>query len=367
MLNRINAGPSSTDDARRATGSPGPISEPRSFADSRDGDADRRALIVIPALNEAEGIATVLEQVLDDEDLADPLVVVADGGSTDGTREVVREISRRNARVRLIDNPNRLQSAGVNRAVDAMAGDRPWLVRVDAHSEYPEHYASSLIDEAVRTGATSVVVSVNTIGQTHFQRAVAAAQNSRLGTGGSLHRNASSGQWVDHGHHGLCRLAAYRAVGGYDETFSHNEDAELDVRLGRQGARIWLTDRVRSNYYPRRTMKALAKQYFNYGRGRARTVLKHHTPLKMRQAAPLAVAPAVAGLALTPIFWAFALPAAAWSLAAIAGGAVLAVSRRDPVLLMSGPAAMTMHLGWSAGFWTELAARAHARMRRPHA
>jgi succinoglycan biosynthesis protein ExoA len=341
------------------------LSEARAFAEPRD--RDRRALIVIPALNEAEGIASVVEQMLGDEHLVDPLVVVADGGSSDGTREVVREISKRNTRVRLLDNPQRLQSAGVNRAVEAMAGDRPWLVRVDAHSEYPKNYASSLIEEAVRTGATSVVVSVNTIGQTQFQRAVAAAQNSPLGTGGSPHRNASSGQWVDHGHHGLCRLADYRAVGGYDETFSHNEDAELDVRLARQGARIWLTDRVRSNYYPRRTVKALAQQYFNYGRGRARTVLKHGTPLKMRQAAPLAVAPAVAALALTPIFWAFALPALAWSLAAVSAGAALALSRRDPVLLMSGPAAMAMHLGWSAGFWTELAARAHARTRRPHA
>ncbi len=317
----------------------------------------KRALIVIPALNEAWVIARVVAQILDDERLVDPLVVVVDGGSTDGTRKIVREISQRDTRVRLLDNPARLQSAGLNLAVATMAGDRPWLVRVDAHSEYPKNYASSLIDEALRTGASSVVVSVNTIGETVFQRAVAAAQNSHLGTGGSPHRNAGGRCWADHGHHGLCDLSAYRRVGGYDESFSHNEDAELDIRLVQSGARIWLTDRVHSNYHPRRTPGALLRQYFNYGRGRARTVLKHRTPLKLRQALPLAIAPAVAGLALAPLFWPCAIPVLAWAAAALTYGAALALRHGDAALLLSGPAAMIMHLGWSTGFWTQLLGR----------
>jgi succinoglycan biosynthesis protein ExoA len=344
------------------------FAEPRTFAEPArrpapapqalsEHEQRKRALIVIPTLNEAWVIARVLAQILDDERLVDPLVVVADGGSTDGTREIVCEISQRDTRVRLLDNPARLQSAGLNRAVAAMAGDRPWLVRVDAHSEYPKNYASCLIDEALRTNASSVVVSVNTVGETVFQRAVAAAQNSRLGTGGSLHRKGGGRRWVDHGHHGLCKLSAYRRVGGYDESFSHNEDAELDIRLARSGARIWLTDRVRSNYHPRRTPRALLRQYFNYGRGRARTVLKHRTPLKLRQALPLAVAPAVASLALAPVFWPFAGPALAWAAVSVTYGAGLAIQQADAALLLSGPAAMIMHLGWSTGFWIQLLSR----------
>ena len=359
---------------REDRGAPRRSPEPRSFAAPAaaaapaarpDAEARRRALIVIPTLNEAWVIEKVLGQILDDDRLVDPLVVVADGGSTDGTRELVGRAAARDPRVQLLDNPARLQSAGVNLAVAARAGDRPWLVRVDAHSEYPKNYVSSLIEEAIRTGATSVVVSVNTIGATAFQRAIAAAQNSRLGAGGSKHRSASAGQWVDHGHHGLCSLAAYRRVGGYDESFSHNEDAELDIRLARSGGRIWLTDRVRSSYHPRRTPGALLRQYFNYGRGRARTVLKHRTPLKLRQALPLAVAPAVAGLALAPILWAFAVPALVWAAAATAGGAVLAARERDPALLLAGPAAMLMHLGWSAGFWAQLLDRRRSRPSSP--
>ena len=312
-------------------------------------DPRRRALIVIPTLNEARVIARVVARVLEDDGLVDPLVVVADGGSSDATREIVHEIARRDPRVRLIDNPGRLQSAGLNLAAAAIAGDRPWLVRVDAHADYPPNYVSSLISEALCTGASSVVVSMDTIGESGFQRAVAAAQNSLLGTGGSAHRMPSEGQWVDHGHHALFDLDAFEAIGGYDETFSHNEDAELDLRLVKQGGRIWLTDKVRIGYFPRRTPGALWKQYFSYGKGRARTVLKHYTPLKLRQAAPLAIAPAVLSAMLSPLYLPFILPALVWALAALSFGVVLAARRRDANVMLSGPAAMIMHLAWSAG------------------
>ncbi|WP_374468799.1 glycosyltransferase family 2 protein [Phenylobacterium sp.] len=324
-------------------------------AKAPEADASRRALVVIPCLNEEAVIAQVIAQILEDDGLVDPLVLVADGGSSDRSREIVAEIAARDPRVRLMENPGRLQSAGMNLAARMMGGDRPWLVRVDAHADYPKNYASTLIEEARRTGADSVVVSMDTRGEGFFQRAVAAAQNSLLGTGGSAHRLASHGQWVDHGHHALFSLDAYAQAGGYDESFSHNEDAELDLRLAEQGGRIWLTDKVRIGYYPRSTPRALAKQYYGYGRGRARTVLKHYTPLKIRQTLPLAVAPAVAGLALAPLFWAFAIPALLWIAAALGYGALLGVKKRDPAAFLSGPAAMIMHLAWSAGFWVQLA------------
>lgn len=316
--------------------------------------ADRRALIVIPCLNEAKVIESVIARMLDDDALVDPLVLVADGGSTDGTQDIVSRIAQRDPRVRLLHNPGKLQSAGLNLAARAMGGDRPWLVRVDAHAEYPPNYASTLIAEARKTGADSVVVTMDTQGKGFFQRAAAAAQNSVLGTGGSAHRSEAKAGWVDHGHHALFDLASYEAIGGYDESFSHNEDAELDHRLTREGGRIWLTDKARIIYYPRETPQALWKQYFSYGKGRARTVLKHFTPLKFRQAIPLGIAPAVASLLLTPLFWAFALPALVWMAAALSYGLMLGLKKRDAAAAMAGPAAMIMHLAWSAGFWTQL-------------
>ena len=106
---------------------------------------------------------------------------------------------------------------------------------------------------------------------------------------------------------------------------------------------------------------ALWKQYLSYGKGRCRTVLKHHTPLKLRQALPLAVAPAVLGALAAPFFWPLALPALAWAVGTLSFGALLALRKGDAAVLMAGPAAMTMHLAWSTGFWAQLLTHDHQR------
>lgn len=322
-------------------------------AQSPSEAATRTVLVVIPCLNEAAHIAGVIGRILDDDQADAFELVVADGGSTDGSRGIVRRLGQNDDRITLLPNPKRLQSAGVNLAAQQAGAEVAWLVRVDAHADYPRNYVSTLIAEAVRTGADSVVVAMDTQGDGLFQQAAAAAQNSVLGAGGSPHRNGGRG-WVDHGHHALFRLEAFRAAGGYDEAFSHNEDAELDLRLARDGARIWLTDRLHVIYHPRRTPLALWRQYLNYGRGRARTVLKHRTPLKVRQMLPLAVAPAAGLAVLSPLHGLLAAPAMIWLAACLVGGLALGAKMRSGAAMASGLAAAIMHLAWSLGFWRQL-------------
>jgi succinoglycan biosynthesis protein ExoA len=284
-----------------------------------------------------------------------------DGGSADGTCEIVAAIAQADARVRLIDNPKRLQSAAVNLAARTFASGRRWLVRVDAHADYPPRYVSRLVREAERSGAQSVVVAMRTEGHGLFQRAVAVAQNSRLGTGGSAHRGGGPSGFVDHGHHALFETSAFLRAGGYDEGFSHNEDAEFDVRLRRSGGRIWLTRDLEIAYFPRSRPGPLFRQYRSYGRGRARTLLRHKERPRLRQLLPLAVAPALIALAAAPWLPLAAAPALAWALICLAYGAGLAIRTRAAEALLSGPAAMIMHVGWSIGFWSLLIETARPR------
>jgi succinoglycan biosynthesis protein ExoA len=310
-------------------------------------------LVVIPCLNEEAHLPRLLAQLV--ADVPGAAIIVADGGSSDRGPEFVADFARRHPEVQLLHNPQRVQSAGINLAAVRHGQGKAWLVRIDAHCDYPDGYVSGLVESAVARGAGSVVVPMITHGTSCFQIACATAQNSVIGTGGSAHRHRGEGRYVDHGHHALMRLDLFRRVGGYREALSHNEDAELDLRLAAAGARIWLEPRQAIVYHPRRTPLALLRQYFNYGQGRARTVRLHATGLKPRQAAPLAVPVAVGLALLAPFHPLFALPALCWATLCLGFGLLLGLRARSLCAAGSGVAAMIMHFGWGLGYLRERA------------
>lgn len=316
--------------------------------------ANPSILIVIPCLNEAAHIDGLLDQLRPAAARLGGRIVVADGGSSDGTQAIVEKIVAKDPRVILLANPKRLQSAAINLAVATLGEGADYLIRIDAHGGYPDDYCDRLVEEALATGADSVVVSMLTAGTGAVQKAVAAAQNSKLGTGGSKHRHMSEGEWVDHGHHALMRIAAFRHVGGYDESFSHNEDAELDYRLRKAGYRIWMSGRTQMVYYPRSTLKSLYFQYLGYGRGRARNVLKHRMVPKVRQMIPLLVAPVVLLALFSFVHWLAAVPFLLWAAVCLGYGLAAAVRQRNASIALAGVSAMVMHFGWSVGFWQQL-------------
>ncbi len=281
-------------------------------------------------------------------------VVIVDGGSTDGTAVVAAGLAEEFSDVAFLKNPARLQSPGINAAVRRFGDGHSHVIRADAHCDYPKGFISALARDAAETGAAAVAVGMVAEGETLLQRINSSAQNSRIGNGGSSHRKQGTGRYVYHGHHALIRLDAFNEIGGYDESFSHNEDAEFDYRLVQAGHRIWLSARTHVVYFPRSHVGALARQYFNYGRGRAKNLLKHSARPNLRQSAVIAFGPLVLMAMVAPILPALALPTLLWVNAALLGGIALAVSRREPLHLLSGPVSLLMHLSWSVGFWSQI-------------
>jgi len=316
--------------------------------------ASTRTLIVIPCLNEAEHIEGLVEGLRPGAAHLNGAILIVDGGSTDGTREIAARLAKAHASVLALDNPKRIQSAAINLAVAEYGASYDYLIRIDAHGTYPDDYCERLVKEALETGADSVVVAMQTVGFTPFQKATAYAQNSKLGNGGAKHRLGATSHWADHGHHALVRISAFQAIGGYDEIFSHNEDAEFDYRFRQAGYRIWMTDQTSMVYYPRATVGPLFRQYFAYGRGRARNVLKHRAWPNLRQLLPLAVAPVAIGALLAVINWLAVVPVALWAAACIGYGMWMALGQRNPYGPLAALSAMVMHFAWSAGFWREL-------------
>lgn len=311
-------------------------------------------MIVIPCLNEADHIAALIDRLSPSAERLDMRIVVVDGGSSDGTQRIVESIAASNSRVTLLHNPKKIQSAAINLAVERFGDGFTGFIRIDAHGDYPANYCDRLLEDAATMGADSVVVSMATKGFGAFQKATAIAQNSKLGNGGSPHRHGAQGHWTDHGHHAFMRVSAFRAVGGYDESFSHNEDAELDYRLRAAGYRIWMTDKTFMVYYPRASVPALFRQYLGYGRGRARNILKHRAKPKIRQMIPLMVLPVVAGASLAVLNLAALIPAGLWAAVCLGYGVWLAVDQRNPYGPLAGFSAMVMHLAWSTGFWLQV-------------
>lgn len=305
-------------------------------------------LVVIPCLNEANHIGQIIDQL--DRDKYVDLIVVADGGSTDGTLNIVKHQLSKSKKLRLLHNNQKIQSAGVNLAVANYGTNIEWLLRVDAHCLYPEDYTKILLNSALESKADSVVVPMITIAENGFQIAVATAQNSVIGTGGSSHRSISSGKFVDHGHHALIKLKLFRNAGGYCEAMPCNEDAELDFRMTKLGGKIWLEPNAAIQYFPRSTPHSLWKQYYKYGIGRASNLQRHKMRPKLRQLLPIFVPLSVALIVLFPLHWLFASPFLFWfSLCMLAG--ILIGSKVDSRwALLSGFAAAIMHLSWGLGF-----------------
>lgn len=322
-------------------------------------------LVVLPALDEEAHIEACLRSLMDPADwMAGTTVVVADGGSKDRTREIVRRLRHEFPNLSLVPNPGRLQSAGMNAAVAAVATERhEILVRCDVHALYPPGYVRAVATTLHETGVASVVTVMDAVGRGAVQRAAAWVVDTPLGSGGAAHRGGRRSGLVDHGHHAGFDLAWFRRLGGYDPSFSHNEDNEYDLRLAEAGGRIWLAAGIRLRYLMRPTLPALGRQYWNYGRGRARTIAKHRSRPRLRQLVPVAnLALLGLSLAMGLAWWPPALIWVALYLGLLVATSLLGALRlRSADGLLAGPVLAAIHLGWASGFARQIVAEARRR------
>jgi len=309
------------------------------------------AAIVIPVLNEQAHLADVVRALAGQARHMVAEILIVDGGSTDGTIEIAHSLAKKDPRIRLLHNPRRLQSAAVNLAATAASPEVTLLIRADAHAGYPGDFVETLVREARHSGAQSVTNQLHSVGNTCFQRAVAAVSNSKFGTGGAVHRSGGKAGYVDHAHHALFDRAWYERLGGYDESFVANEDAEYDVRLRAAGGKIWFTPDASVLYYPRKTPWSLARQYYRYGVGRASNRRKHRERLRARQMIPPAMVLAVLGsILLSPVSPWFLIVPAGYLAGVITAAVILYGRSREACVLGALIALPIMHMAWGLGF-----------------
>lgn len=307
--------------------------------------------VVIPVRNEAIGIRATIDSILAQDYSGDLEVVIADGMSTDGTRDILHQISAEDARIRFVDNPSGRTPNGLNIAISAARGDV--IVRCDGHAELPPSYVSLATEILDTTGAVNVGGIQDAIGDKPMQRAIAYAMSSRIGVGNSRFHYGGDPGPVDTVYLGVFRRGALVAAGLFDESLTRNQDYELNIRLRDNGGVVWFDPRLRVVYRPRRSLRSLWTQYFQYGTWKRRVLRMHPESTKLRQLIPplfvigLAVS---AVLAFTALRW-LALIVPGLYLAMLAGGTILQlIKTRDLAAILFPAAITTMHLSWGVGF-----------------
>lgn len=230
--------------------------------------------VAIPVYNEEKHIRRVVEGFLATgyPNLVEILIAV--GECEDRTREIVEEISEIDPRVKLIDNPDKYQSHGLNRMIDIAKGEI--FLRADGHCHYKEDYIEKCVSVMLETGARNVGGAQRYMAQNRVQAGIALAVKSILGNGGAKYMNEQYQGYADTVFLGCFRTSDLRTIGGFNTQNVTNQDSELNLRLNeRYGSTIYISPEIISWYSPRETFFKLFKQYFKYGRGRFLTTTLH--------------------------------------------------------------------------------------------
>ena len=299
-------------------------------------------------------------------------VIVADGASDDGTRELLARLAGDDARLRVVANPERIVSTGLNRALAEARGEV--VVRMDVHTTYAADYVAECLAALARTGADNVGGPWRAEadgGGGAMQQAIVAAFQSPLVAGGALSRRLDHEGPVDTVYLGAWPRATFERFGNFDETLVRNQDDEHNLRITAGGGHVWQSARIVSAYRPRASLGRVFRQYLQYGYWKPFVMKKHGQAAALRQIVPALFVIAVvvvAALAASGTRWPSAALGAAYALVVVAMTAAIARSARPrlaalwrvPLVIVASHVAYG--LGSIAG-WIDVARGARGRAR----
>ena len=302
--------------------------------------------VILAVLNEVEFIDRVISDLLGQDYTGSIEVIVADGGSGDGTVEKLKEWAAKDQRLIVVPNPERVQAHGLNLAAEKATGEV--LVRADGHTTFARDYVRASVDVLGETGG-AVGGRMYPVGRTSFGRAVAAAMKSPLTMGPGRFHHSVTRKEVDTVYLGAMRRGSFHALGGFRPFPSGtSEDADFYFRWRRGGRKVYVDPSIVSQYTPRDHPGALWRQYFRYGLGKAEMLWRNGTFPSWRPLAPLALVLGLVLLTLVGLVTQVWLPllvlAALWLLLVI--WVALRADEPAPGVIL---AAAIMHLTYGVG------------------
>jgi succinoglycan biosynthesis protein ExoA len=309
--------------------------------------------VIMPIRNEVAFIAHLLDAILAQDYPASRMeVIVVDGMSTDGTREIVHRYQAEHPSLRLIDNPLQIVPTGLNTGLAHARGEV--IIRVDGHCDLSRDFVRANIAILTEhTEAWSVGGPIVHVAKSLFGKAVATAMSHPLGVGNASHRFANYEGYGEGAVFPAVRRWVFERVGEFDERLVRNQDDEFNYRITQAGGKIYISPRIRSTYFVRERIELLYRQYFQYAFWRIPVVRKHRRPTTLRQLAPLLfylamISSLLLGLWLKQPLLAVALPLVYGTI--LLGSGLALVPRVGFAVACLVPVAMaTMHAGYAAG------------------
>jgi len=304
--------------------------------------------VVLPILNEERHLYESISAILAQDFSGDFEVILALGPSRDRTSEIASELAAKDSRVVLVENPTGRTASGLNAAI--ARAKYSIISRIDGHSEISPTYLRDAIAILNKSGAVNVGGIMAAVGKSKFEKAVATAMRSPLGVGSSRFHTGGIAGPADTVYLGTFQKSALLAAGGYDERFTRAQDWELNFRLRKNGGTIWFDPSLVVTYRPRSTLKALTKQYFQYGTWRRAVSRSHSGSVNLRYLAPptalvINALSIIFGLIYSPIFL---IPVATYLASIIFGSLVIGKTMSDKLILPV--VLLTMHMVWGAGY-----------------
>ncbi|MBT7514390.1 MAG: glycosyltransferase family 2 protein [Candidatus Marinimicrobia bacterium] len=240
---------------------------------------------ILPIRNEFGFIEKTLQSILSQNNGKDFEILVADGMSDDGTREIVKEFQKRNSYIILINNLEKIVSTGFNRALSIAKGNV--IIRVDGHSILGNNFTQHCLNAFEKVDAVCVGGATEHVAFGFIGSSIKIAQSSIFGVGGVAFRQGLiGGEFVDTLAFGAYKREVLEELGGYDEELVRNQDDEFNFRLIQNGGKIWLDPSINSKYFPRTSFVKLFKQYFQYGFYKIRVMQKRRGIASLRHLVP---------------------------------------------------------------------------------
>ncbi len=242
--------------------------------------------VIIPILNEQKYIKKCLDCLIEQDYPKEQLeILLVDGGSNDGTKEIIAEYLKKYSYIYLIKNPQKTVQHAMNLGIKRAKGY--YIIRMDAHAQYEKDYISKCVEYSESTGAENVGGTTVVRGKNIIQKIIAASYHSPFALGGSKHYDENYEGYADTVAWGTFRRETLLRLGMYDERLPKSEDDDLNFRITESGGKIFVTPKIRSVYYPRDRFSKLFRQYFEYGKWKVAVIKKHKKPSRIVHLVPM--------------------------------------------------------------------------------